>query len=117
MSKQYPDDADALKRYQQCVGRILAWFPNDPLPENNSAHFLVERLEALVSERLISPSGFTCACGLTHNLTIGIGPGWMCRCGRKYDRPTFDVERLCQRIDTLEREVTELREWKAKVTT
>jgi hypothetical protein len=50
-----------------------------------------------------------CACGSEMRWTPGVGPGVHCACGRRYERPTVDVERLCERVDALEREVRELR--------
>jgi hypothetical protein len=52
-----PDSGSALiARYQKCVYRILDLFgTRDPLPPNDPAHFLVERLESILDRGLLAP--------------------------------------------------------------
>jgi len=55
--EQEPHSAtgQVVARYQQCVHRILAMFDGDPLGEH-PAHYLIERLEALLDRGLIGPT-------------------------------------------------------------
>ena len=46
----------ALSRYNKCVNKLWALFPEDPLGEDCSAHFLIERLEALIEKNLLVPA-------------------------------------------------------------
>jgi hypothetical protein len=45
---------EVLNRYQNCAQRIWELFEEDPLG-NSSAHFLIERLEALLDQGLLVP--------------------------------------------------------------
>ncbi len=48
------DEKDNLiVRYQECVRRIWANFPDDPLPADDPAHFWIDRFEALLDRKLI----------------------------------------------------------------
>ncbi len=44
-----------IQRYQACVYKIWDLFPSDPLPEDDPAHFLIERLESILDRKLLQP--------------------------------------------------------------
>lgn len=46
------DEVKLVERYQQCVSKLLTLFPFDPLGES-TAHFYIERLEALIDRKLL----------------------------------------------------------------
>jgi len=46
---------DLLQRYQACAIRIWKLFPHDPLPDDDPAHFWIERLESILDRGLIIP--------------------------------------------------------------
>lgn len=52
-----PDNTtiELLGRYQECTRRIWHLFPTDPLGDDCPAHFLIDRLEAILDQGLLAP--------------------------------------------------------------
>jgi hypothetical protein len=48
---------DALERYERAAKKIWTLFPADPLPNPESAHLFIERLEAIIERGLLVPRG------------------------------------------------------------
>jgi len=43
-----------LGRYQACAVRIWGLFPSDPLPDDDPAHFWIDRLESILDRELLA---------------------------------------------------------------
>lgn len=47
---------DLVVRYHACVHQLMGLFPRDPLPSNEKAYWLIDRLEALLRHGLLAPA-------------------------------------------------------------
>lgn len=54
--KEPAERSDLLSRYFNCASQILALFQTDPLPPDDPAHSMIERLEAVLHHKLLQPA-------------------------------------------------------------
>lgn len=54
-TERCPTAPDLVGRYQECARRIWALFEFDPLPDDDPAHFWIDRLEVILDRELLMP--------------------------------------------------------------